>query len=229
LYVRHSVVDQLTYDPNFGSTGMLDNEGPVVLAWGTTELLSVEVEQQIPKRLGNVLYYLPATMSIRGTVTFRSDLIRSSVVATDAAFFNKDPFTMNFGRGTATVAYRPTSFDGTLEVSEVAIGLNFGDNGISIPATAVEPLASIPPRCPNPPTVDCAQAVLDGLPEVEVFDVAGQEWKRLPHLSPGPRYGLTDPARYVDPSSGTVLVRYVNDRQDNVGFSVDVSITGTVR
>jgi hypothetical protein len=229
LYARHSMVDQLTYDPNFGSTGLLDNEGPVVLAWGSANLLPVEVEHQQPKRLSNVLYYLPARMAVQGLTTFRSGLIRSSVVATDAAFFNKDPFSMNFGRGTATVAYRPTSFEGTLDVSEVAIGLNFGDTGINVPATPVEPLASIPPRCPNPPTADCAPAVLDGLPEVEVFDVAGQEWKRLPHLSPGPRYGLGDPARYVDPSSGTVLVRYVNDRQDNVGFSVDISITGTVR
>jgi len=229
LYVRHSMVDQLTYDPNFGSTGMLDNEGPVVIAWGSSDLLPVEIEQQQPRRLGNVLYYLPARMTIHGTTTFRSDLIRSSLIETDAAFFNKDPFTMSFGRGTATVAYRPTSFEGTLTVSEVAIGLNFGDTGVTVAPTPVEPLPSIPPRCPNPPTPDCAPAVLDGLPEVEVFDVAGREWKRLPHLSPGPRYGLTDPARYVDPSSGTLLVRYVNDRQDNVGFSVDISITGTVQ
>jgi hypothetical protein len=229
LYARHSMVDQLTYDPMFGSTGLLDNEGPVVLAWGSSELLPVKVERQEPRRLGNVLYYLPARMAVRGATTFRSGLIRSSVVETDAAFFNKDPFSMNFGRGTATVAYRPTSFEGTLDVTEVAIGLNFGDTGIAVPPTQVQPLASIPPRCPNPPTVDCAPAVLDGLPEVEVFDVAGQEWKRLPHLSPGPRYGLSDPARYVDPASGTLLIRYVNDRQDNVGFSVDISITGTVR
>ncbi len=229
LYVRHTMVDQLTYDPNFGSTGLLDNEGPVVLAWGSSDLVPVEIEQQQPRRIGNVLYYLPARMTVHGKITFRSDLIRSSVVATDAAFFNKDPFSMNFGRGTATIAYRPTSFEGTLEVSEVAIGFNFGDAGISAPATSVEPLPSIPPTCPNPPTADCAPAVLDGLPEVEVFDVAGQEWRRLPHLLNGPRYGLTDPARYVDPSSGTLLVRYVNDRQDNVGFSVDISITGTVQ
>jgi hypothetical protein len=229
LYVRHSMVDQLTYDPMFGSIGTLDTEGPVVIAWGSNDLLPVEVEQQQPKRLGNVLYYLPARMTVHGTTTFRWDLIRSSVVSTDAAFFNKDPFSMNFGRGSATVAYRPTSFEGTLDVSEVAIGLNLGDPGVTVPPTAIEPLASIPPTCPNPPTPDCPPAVLDGLPEVEVFDVARQEWKRLPHLSAGPRYGLTDPTRYVDPSSGTLLLRYVNDRQDNVGFSVDISITGTVQ
>ncbi|HEY6012646.1 MAG TPA: hypothetical protein VIU37_01515, partial [Candidatus Limnocylindrales bacterium] len=143
LYARHSMVDQLTYDPMFGSTGMLDNEGPVVLAWGSDDLLQVEVERQQPRRLGNVLYYLPARMAVHGTTTFRSSLIRSSVIATDAAFFNKDPFTISFGRGTATVAYRPTSFEGTLDVTEVAIGLNFGDTGIVVPATPVDPLPSI--------------------------------------------------------------------------------------
>ena len=46
LYVRHSIVDQLTYDPNFGSTGQLATEGPVVLAWGSRDLLRVEIEGQ---------------------------------------------------------------------------------------------------------------------------------------------------------------------------------------
>ena len=229
LYARHSMVDQLTYDPNFGSTGMLDNEGPVILAWGTSDLLAVEVQSQQPKRLANVLYYLPARMTVHGATTFRSGLIRSSVVETDAAFFNKDPFSMNFGRGTATVAYRPTSFEGTLTPTEVAIGVNLGDPSVTITPTPVEPLASIPPRCPNPPTADCGPVVLDGLPEIEVYDVTAQAWQRLPHLQGSLRYSLTDPGRYVDPSSGTVLVRYVNDRQDNVGFSVDVTIAGVVR
>jgi len=58
--------------------------------------------------------------------------------------------------------------------------------------------------------------------------VVNAEWKRLPHLSPGIRYGLKDPANYVDPTTGTVLVRYVNDRLEGVGFSVDLSITGAV-
>jgi hypothetical protein len=32
----------------------------------------------------------------------------------------------------------------------------------------------------------------------------------------------------VDPTTGTVLIRYVNDRSDQVGFQVDVALTGTV-
>jgi hypothetical protein len=224
------MVDQLTYDPNFGSTGQLSSDGPVVLAWGSRDLLHVEIEDQEPRRLGNVLYYLPAPLTIRGATTFQLDLIRASVVDTDAAFFSKDPYSINFGRGSATIAYRPTAFVGTLEATEIAIGLNFGGGPAStVKPTEIEPLASLPPRCPNPPTADCGPAILDGLPEVEVFDVTSQEWKRLPHLSSGTRYSLVDPAMFVEPATGTVLIRYVNDRMDGVGFSVDLSISGIVQ
>ena len=44
----------------------------------------------------------------------------------------------------------------------------------------------------------------------------------------GRAYSVADPARYVDPTTGTVLIRYVNDRSDQVGFQVDVALTGTV-
>jgi hypothetical protein len=230
LYIRHSMVDQLTYDPMFGTTGQLASEGPVVLAWGSQDLLHVEIEDQEPRRLGNVLYYLPARLAISGETTFRSDLIRSVVVDSDAAFFSKDPYSINFGRGTATIAYRPTTFEGSLDATELVIALNFGgDTGLTVEPTEVEPLPEVPPRCPNPPTAECAPAVLDGLPDVEIYDVANQEWKRLPHLNAGPRYAVAHPANYVDPVTGTVLVRYVNDRMDGVGFSVDIAIIGTVR
>jgi hypothetical protein len=229
LYIRHSIVDQLTYDPNFGSTGQLATEGPVVLAWGSRDLLAIEIEDQTPRHLGNVLYYLPARMTISGTTTFRSDLIRSSVVESDAAFFSKDPYSINFGRGSATIAYRPTTFEGTLAATELAIGLNFGgDTGVTVKPTPIEPLPSIPPTCPNPPTADCGPFVADGQPEVEVFDVRAQEWRRLPHLTPGPRYAVADAANYVDPTTGTVLIRYVNDRMESVGFSADIAISGSV-
>ena len=229
-YVRHTIVDQLTYDPMFGSTNQLSAEGPVVLAWGSDHLLPVEIHGQLPRLMGNVLYYLPASIQIRGQTTFRYDLIHSSVVSADALFFNKDPRTINFGRGSATVAYRPTTFEGRLIVSELAIGLNFGgDAQVTGKPTLIEPLASIPPACPNPPTAACPPAPIDGLPEVELFDVGSQAWVRLPHMTQGVRYAVSDPTRYVDSTSGSVLVRYVNERLDGVGFSVDLAITGDVR
>jgi len=227
--VRRTMVDQLTFDPNFGSTNLLAADGPVVLAWGSARLLPVEVTGQQPRNLGNALYYLPARMTVRGPTTFRSDLIRSTVVGTDAALFSKDPTSVSFGRGTATVAYSPIGFEGSIAATELAIGLNFGDPGLAIPPTKVAPLASIPPACPNPPTADCGAIVQDGVAEVELFDIRTRDWTRLPHLSPGTRYSVSDPARYVDPAAGSVLVRYVNDRSDGVGFGVDISISGNVK
>ena len=50
----------------------------------------------------------------------------------------------------------------------------------------------------------------------------------MKHLTMGNTYDLPDPERYVDPASGTLLVRFVNDRQDQVGFSFQVRIEGDV-
>ena len=229
LNIRHLMVDQLTWDPNFGWTGQLSTDGPVILAWSSRELLHLEIEGQEPRRLGNVLYYLPARLAIHGATTFQSDLIRSSVIDTDAAFFSRDPYSINLGRGSGTIAYRPTTFEGALAATGIGISLNFGGAPtLDVKPTEIEPLPSMPPRCPNPPTPECGALVFDGLPEVDLFDRSSQEWKRLPHLGSGTRYSLSDPARYVDPVTGTVLLRFVNDRMDGVGFSVDVSISGIV-
>jgi hypothetical protein len=227
-YVRRSMIDQLTYDPMMGTTNVLSADGPVVLAWGSADLIPVEIEGQTPRRIGNVLYYIPAGLAIRGAATFHSDLLRSTLVATDAQMFAKDPNSISFGRGSATVAYRPIAFDGRIAATKLTIGMNFGDPGGGGDPTVVKPLPSIPPACPQPPTPDCGPPSFDGVPEVELFDVDQQAWRRLPHLAGGNRVAVAEPQRYVDPTSGTVLVRYVNDRSDGVGFQVDIALTGTV-
>ncbi len=40
---------------------------------------------------------------------------------------------------------------------------------------------------------------------------------------------IRNPARFVDPSSGTVLLRLANDRQDTVGFQLTVQLEGEMR
>lgn len=226
LYARHTIIDQLTYDPNFGFTGQLPAEGPVVLAWADHELLPVEIEGQVPRRTGNVLFFLPTDLTVSGTTTFRSDLLRSTVVRSDAAFFSKDPYTINFGRGSAEIAYRPVTFDGSIAATQLAFGLNYGDPGFAVDPKPIEPLPTIPEPC-EPGAAGCNN--FDGLPEVELFDLTDQAWKRLPHLESGSRYAVTEPGRYVDPATGTVLLRFVNDNSDGVGFGFDLSITGDLR
>ena len=138
LYARHTIVDQLTFDPNMGFTGQLPSDGAVTLAWSDHELLPVEIQGSTPRRTGNVLWFLPTEIAISGTTTFRTDLLRSTVISSDAAFFSKDPFTINFGRGTAEMAYRPIAFDGTFQATQLAIGLNFGTRVVVDPKV-IEP------------------------------------------------------------------------------------------
>ena len=225
-YVRHYMVDQLTFDTNMGTTNLLTADGPVVLAWDTSEVLAVEIAGQKPKHLGNVLYYLPAPLAIHGRTTFRSDLLRSTVIETDAVVFNRDATSINFGRGSVTMAYRPIGFEGRMTTTRLAIGLNSGEKGLAVAPVPAKPLASIPPACEPSASDDCVSDVTDGLAEVELFDIEAGAWKRLPHFQSGTQYAIDSPARYVD-TTGTILVRFVNDVSDS-GFSVDVSITGDV-
>ncbi|HEV2950572.1 MAG TPA: hypothetical protein VGZ51_00580, partial [Actinomycetota bacterium] len=206
----------------------LPAEGPVILAWADRELLPVEIEGVVPRREGNVLWFLPTELSISGRTLFRNDMLRSTVISSDANFFSKDPFTINFGRGTAELSYRPIAFDGTIEATELAIGLNFGEPGFAVDPKPVEPLPSIPEPCEQGQD-DCQVPNFDGLPEVELYDLSTAAWKRLPHLEAGARYALAEPTRYVDPATGTVLIRLVNENSDGIGFSLDLSITGDVK
>ena len=131
-YVRHYMVDQLTNDPNMGVTNLLSADGPVLLAWGSNDLLPVEIAGQKPRHLGNVLYYLPTRLAISGKTTFRADMLRSTVVESDAVVFNRDAATLNFGRGSVTLAYRPVGFEGRIAPSQLTVGLNFGEQGLSV-------------------------------------------------------------------------------------------------
>jgi hypothetical protein len=235
---RHLVVDQLTYDPQFGNAGRLAADGPVLLAWGSDAVIDVAVEGQTANRVSNVLYYIPVTMTVHGPTIFNGDLVKGTMTDTDASFFNKDPSMLTFGQGTVTMAYRPIAFDGSIAASHVRLGLSFGPDG-SVPGTGGTTVAPIPDAClnvkaPAKPPAMCPAPLpadqFDGMPEVEVFDRTGAgTWQRLPHLAQGQTYDLADAANYVDPRTGTVLIRLVNERQDPVNAFVFMSIEGTVK
>ena len=232
-YVRKTMIDQLTYDPMFGTSNQLPSDGPVILAWGTRDVLDVAIQGQEPRRTGNVLYYLNTPLEIRGRTAFTQDLLRSSVIDSDAAFFNKTPWSIDIGRGSATVAYRPIPFEGAFQPTDVVLSMGFGGDvgvGGGPGPKPIEPLDEIPPRC-DPVLENCAgeggNQGFDGVPEVEVFDVAASEWRRLPHLDVGQRYALASPASFVEPTTGTLLVRFVNE-MESASFNLGVELTGVV-
>ena len=191
--------------------------------------------------LGNVLYYLPADLAIRGKTTFRADLLRSTVVGTDSQIFSKDPTIdqlrsrqrdarLSADRVRRTVHARPTWRS----------SMN-GDPSASGGAVPIEPLASIPPPCPTTPSTlrpaSRPHPPREGLQPVSSRTGPGgralrprrPDVARLPHFDARARAtpSPTRPATSTRPS-GAVLVRYVNDRSDQVGFQVDVALTGTV-
>jgi hypothetical protein len=165
------IVDQLTTDPQKNSVGQLASDGPVILAWGRNAVLDVSVEGQGANQVSNVLYYVPVPMDVRGKITFQADLLTSTIVQTDAGFFNQDPSTLNFGRGSATVSYRPCRSRAPW-MSATSAGVRFrrrGRGGL----TGGIPIRPIDDRCLDPKNkqvlIGCPKPIpadqFDGMPE----------------------------------------------------------------
>jgi len=232
---RYQMVQQLAYDPQFGWGNRLPGERPVILAFGRSPVLDVKVQGQEPRRASNVLYYVPAEMTIKGNVTFGGDLIRSTVVAVDnPGFFNKDPFNIYMGAGSMTSSYQPIDFPGQFDLSEIRLLItNNGPGFVPTSGKVIEPLPTIPEVCTdltNTKPDGCKPRRNDMLPEVELFDVEQGKWVRLPQLFITTSYKLADPQRYYSPARGQVLVRFVNnDPQNQIGFSFQLVLAGVVR
>ena len=140
---------------------------------------------------------------------------------------------MSFGRGSATLAYRPIGVRRVASTpTELTIGMNFGgDPALAVEPDAVEPLAVDPAGLRRRRRRTAWPAVIDGLPEVELFDLDAQTWR--PPAAPRrrrPRYAVADPARYVDPTIGHASsIRFVNDRDRPASGSRSTwPITGTI-
>jgi hypothetical protein len=183
------------------------------------------VEGQKVRHLANVMYQIPISYGISGMTTFRYDMVRSSVLDVGANFFSKDPWSINLGPGKATVSYRPISFEGTFVPSAVKVAMTFGGD-YTMPSGDALPLEETT-RCQ--PGTDGCQVAMDGLPELEVLDRRTGTWVQFKRLSQGRAYTLPDAARWTDPATGEVQVRFVNERADQISFQFPIEITGTVR
>ncbi len=232
MLVRRSIIDQLTYDPQFGYSGTLNADTAVLLTWADGGLLDVRIAGQSPRTTGTTLYYLPIRMEISGKTTFAGGLVRGTVESVDALDFYRDPYTISLGPGSVTMAYQPLAIGGTFTPTRVDLAMTFGgDQFEGSDGGPIAPLAEIPIPCPEPPAEqppDCARPAFDGAPEVEVFDRVAGEWRRLPHMAMGQRRSLVDPERYVDPATGVIRVRFVAEGQQHFGFGFQVRLVGDV-
>ncbi|HXG26379.1 MAG TPA: hypothetical protein VNL94_05960 [Candidatus Binatia bacterium] len=233
--IRYQMVSQLTFDPMGTFGGGLSTDHAVVLAFTQNSQLDLRVGSETPRMNGNTMYYMPVPIGIEGHVSFTSDLLRSTVVDSDANFFSKERFFISLDFGQATIAYRPIPFEGTFAATSLRIALNSGGGiGGLGQGKPIEPLPSIPDPCTdanNSLPKGCEPRRDDFLPEVELFDLTGAgAWVRLPRMQPEAVYSVVDPSRYVDPSTGQVLVRFVNENiQMQAGFGFQVVLEGDIR
>jgi hypothetical protein len=223
--VRRSVIDQISYDPMTGFPNAIPSDSATLMAWGREPVVPVDIEGQQVRRMANVLTQVPLAYAISGKTTFANDLLRSSVVEVGANFFSKDPWALNLGPGTARVAYRPIPFEGTFTPTRVVVAMTFGGE-MGVPGGNAKPLAE-KVRC-EPGTEGCV-VPQDGLPDLEVLDVRSGLWVQFAHPLQNMPYELADAKRWVDPASGEVQVRFVNERQEQVSFQFPIRIEGTVQ
>jgi len=225
MMVRRSVIDQVSMDPMTGMSTGLPSDNATLIAWGTRGVVPIDVEGQQVRHVSDVLYEIPLTFGISGRTTFRYDLLRSNVLEMGSNMFSKDPWALNMGPGTVRVAYRPIAFEGAFVPESVRISMTFGGD-MAMPAGKATALAETT-RC-DPGTAGCLP-IQDGFPELEALDVRTGQWVQFEHLAQARAYELAEPARWVDPSTGEVNVRFVNLRQDQLNFQFPIEITGTVR
>lgn len=223
--VRRSVVDQLSIDPMTGFTSGFAADSATLITWGTDPVIPIEVEGQAVRHMANVMYQVPLAYRARGTTTFRNDLIRSNVLDVAANFFSPDPWALNLGPGQATLSYRPVGFEGKLRPLSVKVAMTFGGD-FTMPGGTATALVEAT-RC-EAGTEGCVLP-MDGLPDIEVLDRRTGTWVQFAHLAQGTAYELVDAARWVDPATGEVQVRFVNQRADQVSFQFPIEITGTIR
>ncbi len=222
--IRRSVIDQLSYDPNTGISGVLPGDSPTLLAWGNQPVVQAELDGAEVRREANVLYEVPLPFSIHGQTAFSGDMLRSNALDVSANFFSKDPWNISFGIGEVTMAYQPLPFDGKLTPERLVLAMGFGGDIGSLGGD--HPVLTEQERCD--PQADGCNPAQDGLPEIEVLDVRTGVWIQFAHMAGGQEYELENAARWVDPSTGQVQVKFVNERQDGIGFQFQVEITGSV-
>ncbi len=223
--VRRSVVDQITNDPMTGFPNAIPADSATLMTWGTDPVVPLEIDGQKVRRMANILTEIPLPFAVSGKTVFANDLLRSSVLEVGANFFSKDPWALNLGAGTARVAYRPIPFDGTFTPSRVVVGLSFGGE-LAVPGGNPRALAE-KLRC-EPGKEGCV-VPQDGLPDIEVLDIRTSTWVEFAHMAQNTAYELTSASRWVDPASGEIQVRFVNEGQGQISFQFAIRLEGTVR
>jgi hypothetical protein len=246
-FARHLILDQLTQSPTNGGmviqggmgvtgkawavpVGPASAQSPLsgsvtLLAWGTTPALQIDVAGVQPKRISDVLYEIPMRVAASGRVHLEGDLLPGTVTAATSMNIGRDIGSIWMDTGTLTMAYRPMAFQGSLAASSVVVAMvHPGDLGTPGGSPITAPIGG---RCATPTSADCS--TVSTFPDVDAFDVRTGQWVELGGLAVGTAYTLPDPARWVDPTTGEVQMRFTNQSQQQLGFGFQIAVEGSIQ
>ena len=251
LYSRRAVIQHLSGGWNDfagAANSTIAGDGPVILAWRSGGALDIDLGTGA-EEVGETLYVLPARASASGPVILGGDLIRHSIVETNALESFEEPTGFYLGRGTMTVDYRPVDLEGDLAVTGLALSLSqdraraaVGEGTLLPPLPADEqpdqddPLGSQEPDGAEEPGQPPEGGAFEefpaegGLPLIQLFDRVAGQWLEFEPMTDRTTYRIADPERYVD-ASGAFRVRFVNrfDERSSVYFTLQSRLEGTVQ
>lgn len=224
LIVRQAIINQLTVDQFSGASSPLSADGAVLVAFGRGDVVGARLAGTPATSTGDILYDVPLPVAIHGQVTFTGGLMQATTISSDGQMMGKGGQAIIFLNGaTLTQLYRPPVFDGTLAASRLILSVN--GIGIGVPTDEITPTGS----GDTPLTAaEQGQIATDGTPFVELFDRV-EGWVRLEHIANSGSVTVADPTRYVDPTSGGVLVRFRAGDQNGIGFPFQMQLEGTIQ
>jgi hypothetical protein len=258
-YSRRTIIDQLTgYSWKIGNGALSDRPMILAFHAGAAvdvDVAGTEVQRAGDTLY---VLPAPITIEGH-TVIGDEFIRRSVIDADANEAFDQGNNTFSLGRGTMTVEFRPTSFSGGFAVSSLELGMSQGEGAMLrgrgdelAPLPDAEqpdqddpvdgPTATDEGSGPGDVTDDTGEVVegddldalpgpmeVDGIPDLQLFDLEAARWVEFPHLRMGAAYLVDDPARYVD-GSGSLTVRFVNRQNQGMVayFGLSVRLEGTV-
>ena len=191
-----------------------------LLAWGTDPVVPAgDRGPEGPARWPTSCTRSRSRSRSAGKTTFADDLLRSSVLEVGANFFSKDPWALSLGTGRrSAIAYRPIPFEGTFTPRAGRRSRwRFGGD-IAVPARQARDALAEKARC-EPGSRRLRRRRRTACRTSRSLDVRTGTWVQFAHMAPGQRLRAGDAARWVDPASGEVQVKFVNERQDQASAS----------
>jgi len=246
IYVRRYMIEQVSQNSGRLPASSSSGERPFLVAWSAEPVVPVTLGAELPQLVADTLHLVSLPLRASGSVVLADPLIGHQIVESDATWAGDDGYSLSLGDGSMTVSYQTIPLGGDLRPTKLVVAMLEGGN-FAIPGPLPDPLPPAEPGQtgagavaggqagtddgPAPPPGAVKPGILQGVPNIELFDRTAGAWVAFAQLALGQSAVIAAPQRYVD-ASGGLLVRFSHDdpldEGQQVYFNFAVSIEGVV-